>query len=400
MKVIRVIGLMLIVLLLSACSSSQEESLEEKKPATISVYVYSPAKSIITRGDIGDVSSPDPDEAKKESLITKLQIWVFNHDTGDRIAYYSPESVENLNNGSGDTYQLSVSEAFSQADPKPKVDVYVAANVTSASCGLSFDETTTKTTRSQLEAAQIGTGYFGLSTLTEQAPADGFPMSAVLHGATVTGSAPVFRIPTLSLVRTVSKIRFVFSREKGVKDVKIYSITLNGEMIPEYEYLFLGSGETATLPYHVGSTYVVDAKDFLGGTPLTKICENDDPLAYTYQAGQDAQEYEELIYKAINHKDEDGITSKPLLTAKGPYYLRESDKKLIGTISYQIAGETAGQWEDKDPVTFEMHGAGDFSRNHTWIVYAYYSVSGLVAVTVVLENWIENTTSPHEVHNW
>ena len=396
MKVIRIIGLMLIVLLLSACSSSSnEEPLDEKKPATISVYVYSPAKSIITRGDIGDVSSPDPDEAKKESRITKLQIWVFNHDTGDRIAYYTPESVANLNNGSGDTYQLSASEAFSQADPKPKVDVYVVANVTTSnSYGLTLSETTT---RAELEAAQIGTGYFGLATLTEQAqaPADGFPMSAVLRGASVTGSAPVFKIPTVSLVRVVSKIRFVFSRETGVKDVKINSIALNGGMIPTEEYLFLNSDETT---WHIGSTYVTDTKDFLGGEPLTEIPENEDPLAFTYQAGQDAQEYEKLIYNGLNNKD--GTTPKPLLKAKGPYYLRESDKKLTGTISYQIAKETEGEWEDEKSTVFEMHNAGDFSRNHTWIVYAYYSVSGLVAVTVVLENWSDNTASPHEVYNW
>lgn len=392
MKVIRVIGLMLIVLLLTACSSSSnEEPLDEKKPATISVYIYSPAKSIITRADIGEVL---PDETKNESHITKLQIWVFEHGTENLIAYFTPESVENLNNGSGDTYQLSASEAFSQADPKPKVDVYVAANVTLASCGLAFDKTTT---RAQLEAAQIGTGYFGLATLTGQAPADGFPMSAVLHGASVTGSAPVFKIPTVSLIRTVSKIRFVFSRENGVKDVKINSITLNGGMIPTDEYLFLESNETA---YHVGSTYVTDTKDFLGGTPLKGIPENEDPLVYTYQAGQDAQAYETLINNAINHMDEDGTTPKPLLTAKGPYYLRESDKKLTGTIFYQIAKETEGEWEDEKSTVFEMHNAGDFSRNHTWIVYAYYSVSGLVAVTVVLEKWSDNTASPHEVYNW
>ena len=77
----------------------------------------------------------------------------------------------------------------------------------------------------------------------------------------------------------------------------------------------------------------------------------------------------------------------------GPFYLRESDKQLTGVIKYQKEGES------EKTVNFEMKTAGDFSRNHTWIVYAYYSKSGLVAVTVVLQNWTESSGS-HEVYNW
>jgi hypothetical protein len=46
-----------------------------------------------------------------------------------------------------------------------------------------------------------------------------------------------------------------------------------------------------------------------------------------------------------------------------------------------------------------MHTAGDFSRNHTWIVYAYYSASGLVAVTVVVKDW-NDVQQSYEVVNW
>ena len=44
-------------------------------------------------------------------------------------------------------------------------------------------------------------------------------------------------------------------------------------------------------------------------------------------------------------------------------------------------------------------GEYEFSRNHTWIVYAYYSKSGLVAVSVVLKGWTD-TPKEHDVHNW
>jgi hypothetical protein len=389
--------LLLLAVLLTACSKDSE-SPQDKQPATINVYVYAPEKPIITRGDIGEV---DPiDNTVNESKISKLQIWVFEHNTENLVAYYSPESVDNLNNGTGETYQLSASDAFALANPKPKVDVYVAVNETSA--GLTLGN---MTTRAALEAAMIGTDYFGLTTLTGQVPDNGFPMSGVLHGASVTGSAPVFQIPTITLTRAVSKIRFIFSRETGVKEIKINSIKLNGGMIPAQEYLFLESDETTTPPttfkYHVGSNYVTDAKDFLGGAHLTEIPENDDPLAYSYQEGQDAQVYEALINNGLNN--EEGGISKPLLKQVGPFYLRESDQKLAGTISYQIEKEKNGTgivWDVEKTAIFEMADAGDFSRNHTWIVYAYYSVSGLVAVTVVLKDWNDNPASSHEVYNW
>ena len=93
-------------------------------------------------------------------------------------------------------------------------------------------------------------------------------------------------------------------------------------MIPKEEYLFLGTSEmTPPYPnYHVGSyenDNVDDSKEFLPVNSdnvvqiLTDIPKNDDPLLYVYQA-QDAQVYEGLIAEALDNKDEDGVTPKPL----------------------------------------------------------------------------------------
>lgn len=389
MKVIRDIGWMLIMLLLIACSGDGDSS-ETKQPAVINVYVFAPDKPIITRGDIGEV---DPiDNSINESKITSLQIWVFEHNTDNLISYHSPESVTNLNNGTGATYQLSASNAFTDAETKPQVDVYVVANVTAANTGITLGE---RTTRTALEAALISGEYFGLNNLTKKVPEAGLPMSGVLRGVSVTGSAPVYKISNVTLTRAVSKIRFVFSREK-VGDtetdipVKINSIKLGAEMIPTQEYLFLETGENAPA-FHVGS-YGTDgtnpAKEFLT-TPLDDIAQNEDPMAYSYQAGQDAQEYEDLIETGLNK------TPAPELTQVGPFYLRESGKQLTGTITFQ---KNDGTSEEKT-VPFAMHIAGDFSRNHTWIVYAYYSASGLVAVTVVVKDW-NDVQQSYEVVNW
>lgn len=391
---------MLIMLLLIACSGDSG-STDTKQPAVINVYVFAPEKPIITRGDIGEV---DPiNNTESESKITNLQIWVFEHNTDNLISYYSPESVSNLNNDAGATYQLSTSNAFSDAVTKPKVDVYVVANVTAANTGITLGE---RTTRTALEAALISGEYFGLNTLTDKVPEAGLPMSGVLRGISVTGSAPVYKISNVTLTRTVSKIRFVFSREK-VGDtetdipVKINSIKLDASMIPTQEYLFLETGEDAPA-FHVGSYGTDDATEFLPIVenqvqPLPDIAQNADPMAYSYQAGQDAQEYENLIEAGLNKKvTVDGVEKPaPELTQVGPFYLRESGKQLTGTITFQ---KNDGTSEEKT-VPFAMHTAGDFSRNHTWIVYAYYSASGLVAVTVVVKDW-NDVAQSHEVYNW
>jgi len=399
--VLRNIGLMLIVLLLTACSS-ESDTTETKQPSVINVYVFAPDKPIITRGDIGDVSPID--NTINESKITKLQIWVFDHTTSALVSYYSPESVDNLNgtNNNGEAhYQLSVSEAFAQAaqtaqannSPKPHVDVYVVANT--ASCGIpSLGESTTRT---ELEALMIQKDYFGLTTLTDEVPEAGLPMSGVLRNVEIQGSSPVYRLENVKLTRAVSKIRFVFCREtpeEGQEDipVKIKSVNLNASMIPTSEYLFLETDENA-MPYRVGSFETNDAKPFLPA-PWDDIPKNDDPLKYVYQS-QTAQDYEDLIAEGLNKTVtvEGQEVSAPELKQLGPYYLRESDKLLQGVITYQ-KGEEA-----EKTATFEMKTVGDFSRNHTWTVYAYYSKSGLVAVTVAVKNW-DNYDRSHEVYNW
>ena len=78
----------------------------------------------------------------------------------------------------------------------------------------------------------------------------------------------------------------------------------------------------------------------------------------------------------------------------GPIYLRESDKQLAGTITYQI-GDGADQTVD-----FQMQQAGDFLRNHTWIIYAYYAGSGKLQVqSLYVKDWTTKEMN-HTTYNW
>lgn len=378
----------MMLLTIGACSSSDDEEGQgngvDKKPAMLAIYVYSPERAAArqteeTRGDVGGV---DVSKAA-EGEIRSLQLWIYEHESGNDVGYLSTEEVTSLNTGEGATYQIPVSDEF--AANKPKVDVYVQANVKAANCGVGkLNEGTTRD--ALMTGAKITMDYFGLSPLTIEVPTDGLPMAGKLTKRPVVGDAPALRVgdmdgvSTVALTRAVSKLRFVFAKTKNQPTVSITSIKINEGMVPEVEYLF---DETQPL------TYNTSAGELLLSA-INDIAETTDPTDFIY-FNQDAQEYEDLIDAAANKQEPE----KPEVTVRGPIYLRESDKQLAGSISYKI-----GENGEPKTVNFQMQQAGDFLRNHTWIVYAYYVGTGSLQVqTVYVKNW-EIKTMNYEFFNW
>ena len=339
----------ILIVLFSACSSSSVEEGVTHQQAKLAIYVYAPEQAAAkknappTRGDVGDV-----DAITNEGTIKSLHIWIYEQETGNYV-------------------------------------VYVMANVTSANCGIGT--LNKETIRADLlEGAKITggpTGHFGLEQNTRTVPDDGLPFAGMLTGEPVVGDAPTLRVGTLSavstvqLTRAVSKLRFVFAKTAEQPKVKITSIKMNVGMIPDVEYLF----KTPT-----SMTYNTEAKELLLDD-IDDIAETADPTQYLY-LGQDAQEYENLINAAANKQP------KPEVTVEGPIYLRESDKQLAGTITYTIGG---GEPQTAD---FAMQQAGDFGRNHTWIVYAYYAGAGKLQVqSLYVKEWSTKEMN-HQVYNW
>ena len=377
-------GMML--LMTGACSSSDEEGQEsgaDKKPVMLAIYVYAPEqaaaaqkKAAQTRGDVGKVDAITAAEGE----IKSLKIWIYESESGDSVRYFETKDVAALNQGQGTTYQIPVSDDF--AKNKPDVDVYVMANVTNANCGVgSLDK---NTERAELMTEAKIAGYFGLGNLQTSVPTDGLPMAGYLTTQPVVGDAPALRVgklnavSTVPLTRAVSKLRFVFAKTTGQPTVRITSIKMNENMIPDVEYLFDKPESAPTI------TYNTEAGELLS-SPIDDINQTADPTDYIY-FNQDAQEYENLINTAASKET-------PEVTVRGPIYLRESDKQLAGTITYTIAG-------DEQTADFQMQQAGDFSRNHTWIVYAYYAGSGKLQVqTVYVKDWSTKEIS-HNVYNW
>ena len=366
---IHISGLLLAIscwLLAVGCSSSDETG--GKQSTVLTVYVYSPARPMLIRSSVGPV-----DASAAETEINKIQIWIFESSSGRKVGYLYTDETSLLNTSEGATYQMIVDDDFAQH--KPDVDVYVLANVGPGNCGVSlFNESSTRD--ALRDNAKITEAHFGLSTLMTEIPTEGIPMVGVLRNQPVIGDAPVLRIGTqtsmanVRLERAVSKMRFVFANTTGDDDLVIKDITLNAGMMPTEEYLIPQQGKTLT--------YNTADASLLPNSVTAKKVAN--PTIYIYD-GQNAQTYETLINNAN-------------LTTVGPYYLRESDKQLAGTISYSIGGVA------QEPVTFQMQQAGDFKRNRTWIVYAYHAGGGFLQTnTLYIKDWTTKTED-HEVYNW
>ena len=255
---------LLLAILLVACSSGSDSMTEDPTPpsdgpSVLNIYVYAPGQSVPTRGNQGQI-----DAAAAENAIHTLQIWVYTHeDTPKLVTYFKTNAFQQDPQKTDNTYkfELPIDDDFASIAEinRPKVDVYVLANVTSNNCGLNFDENTSKAT---LEDAVLAEGYFGVANPVTEVPFEGLPMSGVLREQTVSNSKPVLTLGTsenmakVKLARAVSKARFVFSCSTDFDGLKITSVTFDANMIPTQEYLFLDHDYTVDGNYiNIGDVY-------------------------------------------------------------------------------------------------------------------------------------------------
>ncbi len=390
--------LSLLLLCLAACSSSDEDQTpgtpggeEVQTPTQLYIYVHTPHTAVPTRAYTGDVN-PTGNEAK----VYSLQVWVFTHESNQLIGYFSPTETSALNKPEGyEVLQLTIDEDYAQTAEATRehVDVYVLTNVEAGNCHLTLNH---ETTREELEAAVLAHNTedaFGLTAPVVTVPEDmGLPMSGVLRDQPVTGTAPVLRLDDggqmaqISLIRTVSKLRFAFATQTGSEALTIKSIKLNTSMIPEEQYLFMADGapyDRRTCHINTASGYNAQAPELLSSS-IDDVPAIEQPVIYAWGN----EELEPLVYE---HMLDEAAAAGDL--AQRQYYLRESDKQLQGEIKFQI-----GDGEEQT-ATFKMEDEGGFSRNHIWTVYAYQAQARLHVVVVNIAPW-KKTETNYEFYNW
>lgn len=431
-------SLLVAAMLMTACNSGQGfGDGDDGQDGYLTIYVYTPGNPIPTRSDERYQSATE-DEKK----IHTLQLWVFKHtadaNDGELVGYMNDVNVDLT---AGKTYQVVVSRDFS--DHPTSVDVYAVANVAQANAGHTF---TRQTTRAQLDAATLSGDCFGVASdkLVQSVPADGLPMTGVLKDQGVVGTFPALRIvdksdatqkmAEVNLVRSISKLRFVICRSDGTnlneQLDEITGITLDANMIPQQSYLMLSepydrslkpADPLASSRIHIVPGAYEGAVSFgsvkaVDGTTVIIPVRADDPSTDPYKESAKDWLFDALnpdgtarfanasadantpVWSVYAQAIEDGITNNELYEY-GLTYLRESDKKITGTVTYK----TKDQSDAERTATFEMDVAGDFSRNHTWTVMLLFEGGKLRTINVVdvgVRSWHTASESDHDVYNW
>ena len=378
-------GMLVLLLMLTACSSgSNEEPSKPKEKPVLKVYLFAPESPIVTRAENGPV-----DASADEKRISTLDVWVFDNNADHTLVSYI--HLANLTFDGQKEISMEISDDFAANANKPNVDIFVVANVTSSNCGLTL---TRRSTYDELKAALIehkatGGDFFGLTSPVMSVPVEGLPMSGFLEDQVITGEAPVFSAKTnnVQLVRAVSKMRFVFSKSIVAPAISNINITLDNDVLPTKEYLFL-KGEYPTAKIHLEDTPSYENSETESGFQIVSCVSGDDinscadPASYIYST-ESGQAYEDKINAGLTEQTVEGVTKPAELSEVGRFYLRESDKQLKGTIKYTI-GET------EKSADFVMDAEGDFTRNHTWIIYGYFLGSGDLMLNVALpKDWEE-----------
>lgn len=350
----------LVVLSAVSCAYIYDNPAPCEEPQLM-VSLYIPG-STMTRAETSGMVSP----LEAERKITSLQIWVFLSEDGTLVSYRSFGSnldQTGLPNSSITRFGMPLTQdkfKLLTATPSPKVDVYVLANAESAVLYVPVENTS----RDDLD--QLFLQKFIPGTLTTSVPSTGLPMSGVLKGASVSGGYPVLSIPSLKLIRAVSKVRFVFCQQ---------GTPATGSANSECAILGVKfDGDTEGSECKVASKerlFTTNAIDFEGYTALSASISGM-PLIPNSKLSI-VEDPEELIFRSEGHGTEDAEQYEARLDAAvasesqiGPIYLRETDKSISGTITYRTS-----QSGPELSAPFKM-AAGGFPRNHTWIVYACF----------------------------
>ena len=315
-----------------------------------------------------------------ENEIKSLRIWVFRHDDSHElvVAKILNKDVDGFpEDGGVRWYNLDVSWKF--VLEKPSVDVFVLANAESIGCDLD-DHSDWATIRTATFGYESNTkDPFGLSEYTEEVPEEGLPMSAMKLGLELRGTGTQLKVDALQLRRAVSRIRMVFCKTQTElpegqepDELSVDQIIIYPNQLPLKEYIFT---ENITGVYK-DANLADDEQNYdertysRGGVSSENIKAHPAPENLVY-ANQNPSTYKDLLDDAKNHG---------LVSDLGYVYFRESDVRLVGRINYTVNGKSRFR-------EFSMKSDGDFARNHTWTLFAYFLSGRNLQLSLVVDDW-------------
>ena len=282
------IGLLLLAALVTGCRlyPAPQFDLPEEEEPTLGLAIEFP-RDYETRGEVGELPG-----TQYENELHSVGLWVFRSDDHSLVTSRTLTEDEFPVGGGIRRYSLPVSKDF--ANQAPDVDVFVLANA--EAIDISLDEDASWATLNNLYFQDTETDPyhgFGISHPVHLVDETlGLPMSVVGKNMPITGEAPVLRVETVRLQRTVSRLRYVFCKTRTIgeegDEVAIQQIVLNGAQIPVKEYVFT-TGKTGivldqeeTEDNYVVASYITPGPTTLAenDNPENLIYINQDPITY------------------------------------------------------------------------------------------------------------------------
>ena len=327
---------------------------------TAQARANAPANPAGTSGTPGqDETNPSPDTEEK---ITSIRVWAFK--SGSDKATATPIGFKSETNLSAQgSHNVSMMITRKNAETLGKIDLYILLNAESE--GVLDGKDCIKMTRADLENLVIK-DHFGIAEGTAQTtevPQAGLPISRVIKELDVTknikdnATEAALNSINIPLIRAVSKLHFFFTR-KNVKDtegVEVTKIEVNEGIVPTQSSVFptattYANKETDGLTGNLTSLTYRNEKMTFGGVATKDIGPVSDPTSYIRKPDQTAEDYITQLQR---------VTTECHLS-----YLRETGKKLTGTIYFKLNKSGA-----KKQATFSISNA---YRNHEMVVYGYF----------------------------
>ena len=371
---------------LIACSSDNDEPAQPQTYLNINIFAPTEKRSSLVRADHGSVQA-----IAKENLIYDVWVWAFlTGDTKGDNAQPVGSLYKELGGVSSTTCQMGIAPNVIVGDKK--LDIYVVTNseaILSGSYDMGHGLTLGQVKNLVFgKVTQNATAYddFGVSVLQNAVPeGKGLPMSQYATGQDVINASKLSKSVSIQLRRAVSKIRFAFARRTGLPNVQVTGFTLEGDLIPNQEYVFPNNTDSRTPNIKTSAGYDKTPLTFTQTLDTDDILQHDNPKSLGWNGSESGEEYTDRLEEAF------GTYTSSLYY--GLTYLRETGKKLTGTISYKLS-DAVDAIEYSAP--FEMAEAGDFTRNHEYLVYAYFD-GGALNITPTVLPWrdggtVENTT--------
>lgn len=365
---------LLLTLILTSCmSDGYTDTAAGKSDTYINLNVSTPtaqAKANAPAGSTAGTSgtlkenetSPDPTDEEK---IYSIRVWAFKSGPDEYAMPIGFKAVTDLSaTGSYNVSMKLLRKAAGNLE-KDNIDLYILLNAESIRV---LDGNNCNTmTRKALKDATFNSN-FGINTddgspEATTVPAKGLPISRVITNINVKdniadNAADAATKPvSVPLVRAVSKLHFFFTR-KDVKDtegVEVTNIEVNEGIVPTQSSVFPtattdANKETEGLTGDLTTLSYLNKKMTFGSVATKDIGPVSDPTWYIRKSDQTAEDYITQLR---------GVTRECHLS-----YLRETDKKLTGTIYYKL-----NKSGTEKQATFSISNA---YRNHEMVVYGYF----------------------------